>query len=156
MSNNKNNEYRQNKKQNKAKIRSGQKQKDFSINEDSILNSLPTGAFDLNMKKNGSKYNSDMEDEQLVPLEKKIEGIHLDLSKNTKDDQPYIVKISNEESKNNDIDDKSDSEEFDDNYFESKEYNPVQKKISNVVGLNTGKVNTIKDTKSKNSQFKKK
>lgn len=40
-------EYRKNKKINKAKIRVGQRNKDFLINEDSILNTLPSGAFDI-------------------------------------------------------------------------------------------------------------
>ena len=42
-------EYRKNKKINKSNIRSGRfKKQDFIINEDSILNSLPSGAFDKN------------------------------------------------------------------------------------------------------------
>ena len=48
MDNNKNSkEYRKNKKINKAKLRTEQKNKAFSRDEDSILNVLPSGAFDL-------------------------------------------------------------------------------------------------------------
>ena len=47
MNNKDSKEYRKNKKINKAKLRTEQKNKAFLRDEDSILNVLPSGAFDL-------------------------------------------------------------------------------------------------------------
>jgi len=41
-----NNDYRKAKKINKSKIRDGKRQKEFLLDETSILNALPSGAFD--------------------------------------------------------------------------------------------------------------
>lgn len=94
-------EYRKNKKQNKAKIRSGQMSKVFSHDYDNILNQLPSGDFD--------KKTEVIENE--TKTEPKKEEIKITVSNipNVKDDILY----------NDDMDD---YEEFDADYFEPKVY----------------------------------
>lgn len=55
-----NNDYRKAKKINKSKIRDGKRQKEFLLDETSILNALPSGAFD----KKSPKKEEDAEDEK--------------------------------------------------------------------------------------------
>jgi hypothetical protein len=52
------NDYRKAKKINKSKIRDGKRQKEFLLDETSILNALPSGAFD----KKSPKKEEDAED----------------------------------------------------------------------------------------------
>jgi hypothetical protein len=52
------NDYRKAKKINKSKIRDGKRQKEFLLDETSILNALPSGAFD----KKSPKKEEDPED----------------------------------------------------------------------------------------------
>jgi hypothetical protein len=52
------NDYRKAKKINKSKIRDGKRQKEFLLDETSILNALPSGAFD----KKSPKKEEDTED----------------------------------------------------------------------------------------------
>ena len=54
-----NNDYRKAKKINKSKIRDGKRQKEFLLDDTSILNALPSGAFD----KKSPKKNEDSKDE---------------------------------------------------------------------------------------------
>ena len=53
------NDYRKAKKINKSKIRDGKRQKEFLLDETSILNALPSGAFD----KKSPKKEEDAEDD---------------------------------------------------------------------------------------------
>ena len=54
------NDYRKAKKINKSKIRDGKRQKEFLLDETSILNALPSGAFD----KKSPKKKEDSKDEE--------------------------------------------------------------------------------------------
>lgn len=54
------NDYRKAKKINKSKIRDGKRQKEFLLDETSILNALPSGAFD----KKSPKKEEDPKDEE--------------------------------------------------------------------------------------------
>ena len=89
--------YRKNKKINKSKIKSGQMSKNF-LNEDSLLNVLPSGAFDKKEEKNNK---SDEQNKKEEPIKKeKIETIN---DKNV-------------------LDDDIEEEEFNESYFDQVPY----------------------------------
>ena len=91
------NQYRKNKKINKANIRNGQNKKFFSNNEDSILNSLPSGAFER----------------------KEIKSIREELELSSEDDNNSKI-ILNKEEKIEVTDEEEDL--FDESYFEPVVY----------------------------------
>lgn len=64
------NDYRKLKKINKSKIRDGQRNKNFLINEDSILNSLPSGDFDQTklVKSSFQKEEEVIEEEKIIEI----------------------------------------------------------------------------------------
>lgn len=98
--NNKSNEYRTNKKINKAKIKSGQRSKNFLNNEESILNTLPSGAFDriiTNIKE--EEYDKNIDTSKYIDTDK------------------YIDK------NNNIFVEEEEYEEFDESYFNPQVYN---------------------------------
>jgi hypothetical protein len=89
-------EYRKNKKINKAKLRTGQKNKAFSRDEDSILNVLPSGAFDL-------KPNIiNQEENKTKDLESPKNKSKINIIEETIDEEEY--------------------EQFDESYFDQIEY----------------------------------
>ena len=100
--NTKNNEFRRNKKINKAKIRDGQKNKNFLNNEDSILNTLPSGAFDRKIINENNII--DKEDNEI----EKFENNNIDKNNNM--------------NKKNDIIIEEEYEEFDESYFKPQVY----------------------------------
>lgn len=101
--NNKSNEYRTNKKINKAKIKSGQRSKNFLNNEESILNTLPSGAFDR------------------VITNEKEEEYDQKYDKNT-DTNKYIDTDKYIDKNNNIFVEEEEYEEFDESYFNPQVY----------------------------------
>ena len=99
--NNKSNEYRTNKKINKAKIKSGQRSKNFLNNEESILNTLPSGAFDrVIANEKEEEYDKNTDTNKYIDTEK------------------YIDKNIN----NNIFVEEEEYEEFDESYFNPQVY----------------------------------
>jgi len=91
--------YRKNKKINKSKIKSGQMSKNF-LNEDSLLNVLPSGAFD----------------KKIIKEEEPIKKM---------DDKKLLNDTLNEtlnETLNDDINDDIEEEEFNESYFDQVPY----------------------------------
>ncbi len=89
------NDYRKSKKINKSKIRDGKRVKEFLLDDSSILNSLPCGAFDKKLSKNN---NLDKKEELIEEYEEKSD-------------------IINNEYKN---EDEEEYEEFNDDYFKQE------------------------------------
>jgi hypothetical protein len=92
------NDYRKAKKINKSKIRDGKRQKEFLLDDSSILNSLPSGAFDKSHQKNKIKEDNN-EIPQII-------------------DQDEETKLLNENYQNDD--EEEEYEKFDDDYFKQE------------------------------------
>lgn len=92
------NDYRKAKKINKSKIRDGKRQKEFLLDDSSILNSLPSGAFDKFHQKNKIKEDNN-ETPQII-------------------DEDEETKLLNENYQNDD--EEEEYEKFDDDYFKQE------------------------------------
>lgn len=68
------NDYRKAKKINKSKIRDGKRQKEFLLDETSILNVLPSGAFDKKSPKKEEDAKDDINQDNNSKLEFKNEA----------------------------------------------------------------------------------
>ena len=91
------NDYRKAKKINKSKIRDGKRQKEFLLDDTSILNALPSGAFD----KKYPKKNEDSKDEE----------------DNENPDNNLKLEFKNEANLKIIEDEEDEYEKFDDDYF---------------------------------------
>ena len=92
------NDYRKAKKINKSKIRDGKKRKDFMNDESSILNALPSGAFEQNIIPKNDTNND------------KLTTIVND-----------TLELKNEDSElGNELVDEEEYEKFDDDYFKQQ------------------------------------
>ena len=92
------NDYRKAKKINKSKIRDGKKRKDFMNDESSILNALPSGAFEQNIIPKNDTNND------------KLTTIVND-----------TLELKNEDSESgNELVDEEEYEKFDDDYFKQQ------------------------------------
>lgn len=92
------NDYRKAKKINKSKIRDGKKRKDFMNDESSILNALPSGAFEQNIIPKNDTNNDKLTTIVNDTLELKNE--HSELGNELVDEEEY--------------------EKFDDDYFKQQ------------------------------------
>lgn len=95
------NDYRKAKKINKSKIRDGKRQKEFLLDDTSILNALPSGAFD----KKSPKKNEDSKDEE------DNENPNNDSKLEYTNDKKSKILIEEEE---------DEYEKFDDDYFKQE------------------------------------
>lgn len=107
-SNNKNLEYKKNKKDKKSNIRIAQKKKQLFMTEDSYINELPSGDFDI---KNKKIENYEQKNEQNSEKNNEYNNKH------NKQNNEYKNEQNNEHNS-----DEEEYEEFSPEYFESKVY----------------------------------